>query len=261
MGKTPPKNDKKQNNDPSKSNPANPTEAAQPDDSSKPSAVTPTKAASPPRKAKTNRKNTQYSIKTSRAEQVKFKSVGIDGVGLALIYKSNGTDFSFLGNCLSHLQSKEDKMELCKVTMFAKLRKPESNELLQTKPNKSGNSYPVDIVVFSTDGEINLNQACTNLAKTLGEIAKDECKTDFHYGIPIFMNKGDCSPPTVLPLSYYLLDYDCISVIKRIYEGADTKEELMANPQMKNILTIVFGEANKGFQVLEQIPEEVYEEL
>ena len=260
MGKTPPKNDKKQNNDPSKVDQVKSTEAAATDDSSKSKQETPTKAASPARKAKTTRKNSQFSIKTSRAEQIKFKRVGIDGVGIALSYKSNGTDPSYLGTCLSHLQSKEEKMELCKVAMFTKLRNPESNEPLQ-KPNKVGNLYPVDVVVISTDGEIDVNKACTNLAKTLGEIAKNECKTEFQFGIPIFMNKGDCTPPTVLPLSYYLMDFDCITIIKRIFEDADTKEQLMANSERDNILKIVFGEANKGTQVLEQIEEEVYEEL
>ena len=221
----------------------------------------PPKSASPTRKAKTKREGSSYSTMASRAEQVKYKLVGIDNVAVVVFLKSNGVDPSYLGNILSYVKSDQEKMEFCKVASFTHLRNPDgTNEALQ-KANKSGNSYPIDIGVISTDGEVTVSQACINLAKTLGDIAKTECKAEFSYGIPIFINKGDCTPPTQLPLCHYLMDYDCITIIKRIYEGADTKEELMENQDRDSILSIVFGEANKGFAVLESISEEIYGQL
>ena len=226
-----------------------------------PTMTSPPKSASPTRKAKTKRESSTYSTVANRAEQVKFKLVGIEDVAVAMFFKSNGTDPSYLGNILSFVKTDEQKLESCKATTFTYLRNPDGTNVAFQKANKSGNSYPVDICVISTDGEIPVSQACTNLAKTLGEIAKTECKAEFNYGIPVFINKGDCTPPTVLPLCHYLMDYDCITVIKRIYEGAETKEELMENPERDNILKIVFGVANKGFEVLEGITDEIYEQL
>eukprot|EP00956_Cyclotella_meneghiniana_P037072 scaffold134212_cov55-Cyclotella_meneghiniana.AAC.1 len=56
----------------------------------------PPKSASPTRKAKTKRESSSYSTMASRAEQVKYKLVGIDDVAVVVFLKSNGVDPSYL---------------------------------------------------------------------------------------------------------------------------------------------------------------------
>ena len=69
------------------------------------------------------------------------------------------------------------------------------------------------------------------------------------------------TPPNVLPLAHYLMNEDCVTVIKRTYEGCDTKEALMANEFRDDIIKAVFGDANIGFSAVEEIADEVYYEL
>jgi hypothetical protein len=90
------------------------------------------------------------------------------------------------------------------------------NSILET-PNKKGNQYPHDIVVFSLDpdGEMSLNNAASELAMVMTEIAKNECKADLKYGTPFFTNKGDATPPKVLPLAHYLMMQILVSLLLR----------------------------------------------
>lgn len=222
-----------------------------------------TTTPSPPRKADTKRESSKFVQKLANADQVKFKSVGIDGLGIGVILKNDGVGPAFLGQILTYVESDQVKMDRCKLLLITQLRNPNGmNSILET-PNKKGNQYPHDIVVFSLDpdGEMSLNNAASELAMVMTEIAKNECKADWKFGTPFFTNKGDATPPNVLPLAHYLMNEDCVTVIKRTYEGCDTKEALMANEFRDDIIKAVFGDANIGFSAIEEIADEVYYEL
>ena len=231
------------------------------EDQSKSIAHTTVKMPSPPRKQQTKRESTKRLDKLSSANQVKFKYVGIDQLAVGFIYKPDGSGPAFLGNIISFIEGNDEHMEKCKLMTFTKLRNPDgSNELLETE-NKSGNKYPSDIVVFATDESTSILQAAGHFSKTLTSIANNECKGDWKFGIPFFVNKGDATPPSVLPLAYYLLNEDCVTVMKRTFEGIDCKEDFMNNEFRNEILKTVFGDADAGFQVIEGMPEELYDEL
>lgn len=240
-----------------------PPAKAAPAPSAKSASAMPAKAASPARKKTFNRESNKFKGKVSNANQVRYRRVSsIDGLAVAHFLRSNGSDPAYTGSIFPNIESNTSHMSLCGITLITTLRNPNgTNEPLQ-KVNKAGNSYPVTVTVILTDEGVTLSQAASNIAKTMTNIAKNECKTEWNFGTPVFVNKGDASPPTLLPLSHYLVDFDCITVMKRIFEGTDTKDDMLnKNKDRDEILNMVFGDANKGFEVIENLEDSIYEEL
>lgn len=240
-----------------------PPAKAAPAPSAKSASAMPAKAASPARKKTFNRNLTSSRARyqVSNANQVRYRRVSsIDGLAVAHFLRSNGSDPAYTGSIFPNIESNTSHMSLCGITLITTLRNPNgTNEPLQ-KVNKAGNSYPVTITVILTDEGVSLSQAASNIAKTMTNIAKNECKTEWNFGTPVFVNKGDASPPTLLPLSHYLVDFDCITVMKRIFEGTDTKDDML-NKNKDGDVNMVFGDANKGFEVIENLEDSIYEEL
>ena len=240
-----------------------PPAKAAPASSAKSASAMPAKAASPARKKTFNRESNKFKGKVSNANQVRYRRVSsIDGLAVAHFLRSNGSDPAYTGSIFPNIESNTSHMSHCGITLITTLRNPNgTNEPLQ-KVNKAGNSYPVTVTVILTDEGVSLSQAASNIAKTMTNIAKNECKTEWNFGTPVFVNKGDASPPTLLPLSHYLVDFDCITVMKRIFEGTDTKDDMLnKNKDRDEILNMVFGDANKGFEVIENLEDSIYEEL
>ena len=240
-----------------------PPAKAAPAPSAKSASAMPAKAASPARKKTFNRESNKFKGKVSNANQVRYRRVSsIDGLAVAHFLRSNGSDQAYTGSIFPNIESNTSHMSLCGITLITTLRNPNgTNEPLQ-KVNKAGNSYPVTVTVILTDEGVSLSQAASNIAKTMTNIAKNECKTEWNFGTPVFVNNGDASPPTLLPLSHYLVDFDCITVMKRIFEGTDTKDDMLnKNKDRDEILNMVFGDANKGFEVIENLEDSIYEEL
>lgn len=240
-----------------------PPAKAAPAQSAKSASAMPAKAASPARKKTFNRESNKFKGKVSNANQVRYRRVSsIDGLAVAHFLRSNGSDPAYTGSIFPNIESNTSHMSHCGITLITTLRNPNgTNEPLQ-KVNKAGNSYPVTVTVILTDEGVSLSQAASNIAKTMTNIAKNECKTEWNFGTPVFVNKGDASPPTLLPLSHYLVDFDCITVMKRIFEGTDTKDDMLnKNKDRDEILNMVFGDANKGFEVIENLEDSIYEEL
>ena len=240
-----------------------PPAKAAPASSAKSASAMPAKAASPARKKTFNRESNKFKGKVSNANQVRYRRVSsIDGLAVAHFLRSNGSDPAYTGSIFPNIESNTSHMSDCGITLITTLRNPNgTNEPLQ-KVNKAGNSYPVTVAVILTDEGVSLSQAASNIAKTMTNIAKNECKTEWNFGTPVFVNKGDASPPTLLPLSHYLVDFDCITVMKRIFEGTDTKDDMLNNNKDRDeILNMVFGDANKGFEVIENLEDSIYEEL
>ena len=216
---------------------------------------------SPPRKTTPNRESNRHVGKMANANQIKFKTVGIDGVALGLALKSDGSGPAFMGNIPGHIENNESRMDKCQLLFFTKLRKPDGSDEVHEVSNKQGNMYPFDIAVFCTvDGE-DMVTAVNNYAKTLTEISKVECRTEWKYGVPVFLPKGNATPPDEPPLSTYLLNADCVIVIKRVFTGCDTKTDLMNNEHRNDILSQVFGDATVGFNVIDGMDDAFYDNL
>lgn len=219
------------------------------------------KSPSPPRKTSVKRESNHRLDKFNSANMIKWMKVGIDDLAVALILKPDGVGPAFTGNIMGKIEEDPEKMEFCKIMMISNLRNPNGdNELLETE-NKQGNKYPTQVVVISTDPSVPINMAAWNLAKTMNNIAKNELEGEWKFGTPFFINKGDATPIDNLPLSHYLLNEECITVMKRIYENCDTKEELLKNEYLENILETIFGDFNIGNDIVNGMFDEVYNEL
>lgn len=215
---------------------------------------------SPPRKSVTKRESSR-SFNLEKANQVKYKYVGIDNVAVGLILKPDGAGSAFMGNIWSHVEGNSEHMNHCQLMLITKLRNPDgSNEHLEVE-NKSGNKYPMDIVVFATEEPTTVQDAANNLARLLSNIAKNECAAEFKFGIPIFINKGDVTPPNVVSLNHYLIDEDCVTVMKRTFEGVDTKQDLMDSEFRDDILASIYGDTETGLQVIGGMIDELYDAL
>lgn len=215
---------------------------------------------SPPRKSSTNREKSVRLDKLTSANMIKCFEVGIENVGIGVILKSDGQSPAFTGKILGFIEGNAEHMLQGQVMLFSKLRNPNgSNEHLETI-NKQGNKYPTDVVVFSTENQT-LGGACHNLAKLMNSISKNECVEDWKFGTPMFVSKGVVPRVDVLPLSHYLLNEECVTVIKRIYENCDTKKAFLNNEYKDTILETVFGDHEYGNQIIDEIIEELYDEL
>ena len=225
--------------------------------SQKTSPPSPTKKGSPPRKAIITRENRNGA---SSHLQVKFSEVGIDDFCVAKVDKANGTDSAYMYPINRRLNADEAKKERGNLVYHTFMRKSkEEDELLET-PSQKGTLYNTDVYILYTNGAIAFHQATANLTKVFNEIARDEAKDDFKYGTPSFVNKGDCTPPVTPCLQNFLLDKDCISVIKRIYQDTETKEALMENEYRDAILETVFGDCDVGLKIINALDDKDYEE-
>jgi hypothetical protein len=199
--------------------------------------------------------------KFASANMIKAFEVGVENIGIGVILKPDGISPAFSGKILPNIEANTEYIEKCQIMLFSKLRNPDgSNDHIET-PNKNGNMYPTDLVVFATNGETTLAQACFALAKTMNQVAKNECADDWKYGKPLFISKGVVSQQNTLPLSHYLLNEECITVIKRIYENCDTKDEFLNNEFKDDILETIFGNVNAGNEVVLEMIDELFNEL
>ena len=219
----------------------------------------PAKRASPPRKATISRES-RATIASNC--QVKFTDVGIEDICVARIYKPNGFEPAFVGPINKHLNDEinEDKRRDGNIVLISQQKKSKmENELLET-PSQTGAKYYTDVYVLTTDNAISFHEAAGNLTRVFNDVSRNEARDGFKYGHPTFVNKGNNTPPTKPCLHDYLLDRDCITILKRAYKGADTKYELMNNEFRDDILEIVFGDSNVGYQIVNELDDETYEQ-
>ena len=127
----------------------------------------------------------------------------------------------------------------------------------------TGKLYPTDVVVMSVEDEDKLFMAAVyDLVKVLHHVATgNNCRGSWQYSVSTFVNRGSATPPSLSPMSTYLLNEDCISFIKGFYEECDTKEQLCNNEYQNTVLEAVFVEADKGWSVLESMTDDQYETL
>ena len=216
----------------------------------------PAKKASPPRKSTINR-DSKNNVSTTH--MVKFADVGMEDHVVATGTKPNG-DPAFLAPINREIHRDEDKKARGNIVLHAKQRKSkEENKVLET-PSSSGALYNTDIYVLRTEGSMTFHDAAGNLTRLFNEVGRNEAREGYKYGPPSFINKGEIIHHTKPCLHDYLLDEDCVTMIKRTYEGADTKSELMNNEYLEVILETVLGDKQVGFSILEEMDDQEYDE-
>lgn len=219
----------------------------------------PPSVVSPIMKTKIKREPSTMMKQMKYANQIIIKKVGIQNVAIGLHFKANGIFPAYMGGILTHMET-DEYMDKCLLVHVTNLKSPDGDKPHEV-PNKQGNLYPVDVVVFATCGECTLEKAGTTYASCCNDIAKSQCRTEWKFGTPVFMFKGVSTPPDEPPLGHYLMSQDCIVVMKRIYEGISTKEAFLEKEERDAILTEVFGSAADGMNIIQSIPEEVFNGL
>ena len=222
-----------------------------------PTGNSPAKKASPPRKSTINR-DSKNSVSTTCL--VKFSDVGMDDHIVATATKGNGKDPAFLAPINREIHRDEEKKEQGNIVFHAKQRKSkEENKVLET-PSSTGAKYNTDIYVLRIEGNMTFHDAAGNLTRLFNEVGRNEAKEGYKYGAPSFVNKGEIIHQTQPCLHDYLLNEDCVTMIKRTYIGADTKYDLMNNEHLDAILETVFGDKELGLSILEEMDDQEYDE-
>jgi hypothetical protein len=216
----------------------------------------PAAASSPLRKSKPDRSG--GPPKLSNANILKYYLCGAEGIAVARVYKPDGMNNAFLGGILPYIKQDEDRKEKCQLVLITELRNPDgTNEPYETT-NKAGSKYPTEALVICTQNDASVSAAVSALAQEMSSVAKNECKTEWKYGIPFFINKGNATPQDLRPLSHYLMDSDCASIIKRSFENCEDKNALLNNSNKDAILGMIFGSAEAGNAAIESIDEGLY---
>lgn len=191
------------------------------------------------------------NIRKSHANQVKMY-IPVSGVGVIRVTKPDGNNPAFFKPTALALQEDEEKKDECKMVFMSELRHPNGDNSALVNTSTTGKEYTHDIIVVNFVDE-DPKMVLYSVTKVLNDITNtNEVKTLYQYGAPKFtiggvIENGDNS------VSKYLLDEDCITLIKRLYEGCDTKEEFMENPARDTILGEVFGSSHKGLEIIENI--------
>lgn len=202
-----------------------------------------------------------YGIKLMNSSNgVYTKNVGIPNVAVSFFRKPNRIHKAFMGGITSVLESDKEMKDSCDVVLVTTLKNPDTDMPLQI-PNKVGIMYPVEVVVLATGGAYDVSCSAMKLAKKCTLIAKRECRLEWRYGVPKFMYKGDITSEKVLPLCHYIVSKDCFVVMKRIYKGIKTKEDLLNHVERDLIIKEIFGDLRYGVQVINNITKEVFDTL
>jgi hypothetical protein len=222
----------------------------------------PAKSGTPPRKS-TIERSPLKSGKSSKDQLVKYKEVEIEGVCLAFCFNPDGISPSFISPITSYLEDSEMEKSNGHILFLAQLRDANGENTPHQNSSLTGKVYPTDVFVMSIERpNYPYFSAIGDLVRVLNEVAGNPIvKPSWQYGKPVFVNRDTVTLPTVVPLSSYLLNEDCISFIKRFFEDCDTKESLSNNEHRDEILKEVFGSADEGWHAVENISDESYEML
>ena len=222
-----------------------------------PKQASPAKLPSTPLRKSTlgNHSTPPKNIRKSHANQVKMY-IPIPGIGITRATKPDGNSPAFFKPTALALQEDEEKKDECKMVFMSELRNPNGDNSALVNTSTTGKEYTHDIMVVNFIDE-DPKTVLHSITKVLNDVT-GSVKTMYQYGAPKFVNMGVIDSKNN-PISHYLLDEDCITLIKRLYEGCDTKDEFMENPARDTILTEVFGGVKGGMSVIEEIDDMEWE--
>ena len=221
------------------------------------------KSASPPRKSgKANFSPLRGGTQGSSSHQVKYSKTTIEGLFVAFFRKPDGVGPAFCKPNLRNLEECESKKEEACVLFTTERRDANDGGMYKkmVTTSSTGKEYTHDIAIISIEGTLlDIRTASNKLVKIMNKLS-EELHDLYLYGAPKFVNKGEeTSKDGIPPVSDFLLGEDCLSLLKRLFSGCDTKDEFMDNEHRDSILEAVFGDMDVGMSVVEDINEEDWE--
>ena len=163
--------------------------------------------------------------------------------------KSDGNQPAFMPHTVTAMQDDNEAKKTIQLMFTTQLRNPNGDNTSLTHISNSGKEYTHDLFVVLLGKEKPI-QAIDTFVKVLDELT-DSVKSSYHYGAPKF-NKGGVFHLDK-PVRYFLTDDDCVTLIKRLYDGCETLEDFMENEALEGILTEVFGSYEDGMEVVDKI--------
>ena len=215
-----------------------------------------TTTASPPRKSTLgNNRSPSKLVKKSYQHQIKCVVPATD-IAIVRFTKPDGNQPSFLKPTLQALEGDEGKKDECKMVFMTELRDPNGNNCAWINTSSTGKEYTHDVMIVNLMNE-SPKAVLNDIVKVINDVT-GQVKSMYQYGAPKFNNGGIVSCED-RPLSYYLMDDDCVSVIKRFYEHTDTKEDFMEYELRDAVLVEVFGDKEVGMDVIMGVSDEDWE--
>ena len=215
-----------------------------------------TTTVSPPRKSTLgNNRSPSKLIKKSHQHQIKCFVPATD-IAIVRFTKPDGNQPSFLKPTLQALEEDEGKKDECKIVFMTELRDPNGNNCAWINTSSTGKEYTHDIMIVNLMGE-SPKAVLSDIVKVINDVTL-QVKTMYQYGAPKFNNGGiiSCGNHSI---SHYLLDDDCVSLIKRFYEHTDTKDDFMGYEHRDAVLVEVFGDKEVGMDVIAGVTDEEWE--
>lgn len=125
-------------------------------------------------------------------------------------------------------------------------------------PKKVSMDQPYEweaLITIIDEGSMTANAVGENLAEQFSAFKSEKYETQgFKFVSP---NESDVGLPQGQPLNYYLLDWDCVVLLRNIYSET-TKEDLMDNEEIMNQF---FGSIDGGEAVLSNVSQMKWESI
>ena len=239
----------------------------------------PTKAALSPKKAysPTRKAGGFNCTPVSLGQANEIYEFGIIDVGLGPLYlvtvekeKGKGTMFNVPSIRRLNDSSEKDKDDVRFLLNFFQ-RDPNDAEKLLTTTNSKLKDYNHDIFLLTSEyvtpmgKEPSVSDYFVNTSKftkIFNTLTKEgEDAGDYKYGTPVYVNKGNKTPTGGACLFDFLVLNDCVTVMKCFCDGVDFKTDLMVHDERDEILKLIFGDADKGFDLISTIDDMIYDSL
>jgi len=233
------------------------TNKAQKNNTTTPSASVPV-PVTPPRKK--GQIKSRKAVKKTSGQEVKYYTVkDMEGVYIIKVLRPDSAQPSFYAPTIALFEEEESEKEELGLLFFTELRDPYTGEGSMKAVSSTGKEYAYDIAVMMW-GDKDPKAEMHNYVKKLNFFSQN-AKDKYQYGVPKFISKGQVALSTPKVAYHYLLDTDCISLIKMYFENCDSKDEFLANEYRSQILITVFGNENVGMRVVNECLDHEWHEL
>ena len=226
-------------------------------------AVSAANPVTPPRK--TGKVVSRKAVKKVSAQDIKYNLIrDMEGVIVVKVFRPDSVQPSFYAPTIAAFEEDEDAKRECEIAFFSELRDPYGKIGPWKAVSSTGKEYTYDIAVIvlsdTTSGMSSYKEGVDKYTRKLNTLSQD-VKDKYQYGTPKFANRGVVGTHATNVAYHYLLDDDCISLIKVYYDKCQTKEEFMENEFRGQILEQVFGDENIGMSVIDACTDEEWYEL
>ena len=238
---------------------------------------TPTKANTSPKKSFSPTRKVNGFVRVTTNARQDFYELGFIDLSMGpvfgmIINKEKGKGVAFNApNFRILMELPPEQLDDIGFLGLYNIRDPNDADKPKVVTNIKMKEYNEDFVLMTCENIIKDGEEATErdyflmvtkFAAVFNRISKQaEAAGEFKYGAPLYVNKGNMTPLSGACLFDYLMTFDCVKVMKQFCAGIDTKTELMIHNDRDDILEVMFGDSQKGFELVSAIDEMIYTTL